>query len=158
MFAVAEGMLLRFPGLRTIPFSICSRPVVSNSDLGRRNTSCLCLRKLYFSLQSAGFHIAYAQAVPAGFVHVRGADAFQRGTDFFFALGGFGSGIQQTVRGQNEVRLARNHHPFVDGYPHPYKRVDFFFEGDGVDHHAVATRCSFCPRGKCPKEWYAIRV
>jgi hypothetical protein len=54
------------------------------------------------------FHIADAQAVPAGFVHIGWADTFEGGADFFFPFVGFAGGVEPAVGGQNEVRFAGN--------------------------------------------------
>ena len=84
------------------------------------------------------FGVAHAQAVAAGFVHVGGADAFQGGAYFGFAFGGFRGGVQQAVRGEDQVGLARDEQARGDVQAVLGQVLYFAGEDDRVDDYAVA--------------------
>ncbi len=83
-------------------------------------------------------NIAHTQTVAAGFIHVGRPDALEGGTDLCFSLGGFRSGINDTMGRQDKVRPFGDHQPFLYVYTQSAQLVYLIHQDYRINHHTVA--------------------
>ena len=82
--------------------------------------------------------VADPQAIAPCLVHVGGPDPLQGTADLGLALGGFRCRIEQPVRGQDQMGLARKQQAFADVDGEALQFFKLFAENDRVYDHAVA--------------------
>ena len=88
--------------------------------------------------EGGGEDVAHAEAVPAGLVHIGGADALEGGPDLALALRRLAGGVQHPVRGEDQMRFLGDQKLAGDVHPLGLDGLDLILQDDRVDDDAVA--------------------
>ena len=134
--AVDEGEALHVFD-RLEPLDLVFRDVEGELVLGQQ-AEVLVFEGLVALDEGRGEDVAYAQAIPAGLVHIGGADALEGGTDLALALRRLAGGVQHPVRGEDQVRLLGDQEFAGDVHALGLDGLDLILQDDRVDDDAVA--------------------